>query len=77
MNENIYIAVAGCRGSGKSRLLALIGFWTLAMFHMKQCVVTISANTEQQIEKSVWLGYTQLFSDLNLRILIKKFSVIL
>lgn len=72
VNKNIYISVAGCRGSGKSRLLAFIGLWALSVFSNYQTVVTISANTENQIEKSVWLAYEQLYNDLPFRIFLKR-----
>lgn len=71
VSKNIFIAVAGGRGCGKSVLLAIIGMWALSVF-TQQTIVTVSANTESQIERSVWLAYEYLFNNLRLSLFLNR-----
>ena len=69
--KNIYIALAGGRGCGKSRLAALVGLWGLAYFSKIRCVVTISANTLDQIKRSTWVAMEEMHSKTLFKLLCK------
>lgn len=62
--KNIFIALAGARGCGKSRIAAFIALWVLSCTHTKNTTVTISANTESQIDTSIWIAFTNLFQEM-------------
>lgn len=63
-HKNIFIALAGARGCGKSRIAAFIALWILSCTHNKNTTITISANTESQIETSIWIAFTNMFKEM-------------
>lgn len=63
-HQNIFLALAGARGCGKSQIAAYIALWALSVTHQKNAMVTISANTQSQIATSIWLAFTRMFREL-------------